>query len=95
MCPYAVVSATYCAAVSFWHESCVMGQGLGKLVESHRVQLIPRPQQMKATAGGSNLQRQCVTARLVKRRSYCIDKLLVSWKYRLRAMSVPVSCRWL
>ena len=49
---------------------CAMGQGYGRLVKSRRVQLIPRPQQI-----ANNLQRQCISARLVERRSYCTDKL--------------------
>ena len=48
-----------------------MGQCQGRLVESRRVQLIPRPQQL-----ANKLRWQCMSARLVERRSYCTDELL-------------------
>ena len=50
---------------------CAMGQGLGRLARSRRVQLTPIPQ-----ADGKQLQRQSRSVWLVERQSYCTDKLL-------------------
>ena len=43
-------------------------------VKSRRVQLIPRPQQM-----ANYMQRQCRSARLVERRSYCTSQVAARW----------------
>ena len=44
-------------------------------MKSRTVQLFPSPREI-----ANSLQRQCMSARLVERRSHCTDKLLAGWK---------------